>query len=406
MEFASKVEKFEGFLEGIKAENPVLVESILSGFKTIVEAGVPSHWSDEAFKEEIANEMDDEPLVEKKGQVELAPYVYAEVYDEDGKTSIWKKGFGDLAVSGYYDSKDFDDLVAEAKVNYLKMKTTGKYTKELVDDPKEVIEMNLTESLEDEGFDNIKYEIGSVTDKQENGDGGQFVKVFSKYGGKAYLIMTDSKRNGPWEVMDGMNDGKIITTKSTLEDALRYVDNLVGEFTTVKSVIDVLGDVGDVSSDDVIAFIKANDSKISDNLKADLFGYYHIADEDYVDENGTWLSELGLKGEGLGHDHPLRDELPGTTYTLEIDPEWQKAVDFIGDRYSTGSDFYNIVRKYLGKDDEWGAGKSVTAKLPEHAAWNVMDLFQKEDGDIDESAFGLLGGSARESLIRFIDQIV
>lgn len=87
----------------------------------------------------------------------------------------------------------------------------------------------LKEALEDNNFDNITYEIGSVTDKQPNGDGGQFVKVFPKYGDKKYLIMTNSKMRGPWKVMLGMNNGEIITTKPTLNDALEYVNNISGE---------------------------------------------------------------------------------------------------------------------------------------------------------------------------------
>jgi len=505
MDIASKIEKFEGFLEGIKSENPVLVESILSGFKSIVEAGVPSHWSDEAWDEEMSNEIDDAPLVEKKGQIELAPYVFAEVINEDGKITIWKRGFGDLAVSNSYQNyDDIEDLVAEAKAEYTRKKTTGKYSKDLVDDPKEVIEMNLTEAEESDRYPNISYEIGSVTDKQPNGDGGQFVKVESKNDGRKYLIMTDNKHNGPWKIMIGLNNGKIIASKSKLWEALSYINDVLESskdessiekmikqasldedtltelnttpFKTVKDVIDVLGEYGDKSSDEVIAFIKGNDSKISDELKANLFGYYHIPDEDYVDENGNWIEDVKkfdnindlisyyvTKFEHLGSidaefddsvdeiskavklslvksdltkypidkvldkvfldgdmlmeasekdewmdqiDNPLRDELPGTTYTLEIDPDWQKAVDFIGHRYSTGHDFYDIIIKYLGADDEWGAGKTVTAKLPEHKAWELMDLFQTDDGELDPEAFGLLGGTARESLIRFIDQIV
>lgn len=86
----------------------------------------------------------------------------------------------------------------------------------------------LKEALED-NFDNITYEIGSVTDKQSNGDGGQFIKVFPKYGNKKYLIMTSSKMHGPWKVMLGMNNGEIIITKPTLKSALDYVNNISGE---------------------------------------------------------------------------------------------------------------------------------------------------------------------------------
>ena len=276
MDFVKKIEKFGLFLESVKDINPVLVESIATGFTAIVEAGVPSHWSDEAYDEEMSNELDEQPLAENKPSIELAPYVFAEVIDEDGKITIWKKGFGDLAVSNDYDSKDFDELVSEAKVNYTRMKTTGKYNKELVDDPKEVIEMNLTESEDSDNFINITYEVGSVTDKQPNGDGGQFVKVFPKYGDKKYLIMTDSKRNGPWKVMVGMNNGKIIATKPTMDSALEYVNYISGDFDdvtkfeTLESLIEFFSDAVDTRAKSGMDLDESVD-EIIEQVKKSLF---------------------------------------------------------------------------------------------------------------------------------------
>lgn len=57
--------------------------------------------------------------------------------------------------------------------------------------------------------------------------------------------------------------------------------------TTVGTIVDILGVFGDVSSDDVVKYLKQ--IKADDNLIADVFTYYHIPDEDYIDDNGDWL---------------------------------------------------------------------------------------------------------------------
>lgn len=216
MEFALKVEKFEGFLESIKSENPVLVESIMNGFKTIVES---------------------EESCDVKVGMTMKP-----------KWGVWR-------TEHYPIGGQFDRLPDDSDISIVDVLAIGKNSKygtccevklsngwkcaisrNSVNIPHDEEDESLTESvLDDVDFGNIKYEIGSVTDKDENGDGGQFVKVFSKNDDKVYLIMTDSKRNGPWKVMLGTNNGKILTTKPTLEDALRYLDKMSGEFATVNA---------------------------------------------------------------------------------------------------------------------------------------------------------------------------
>lgn len=56
---------------------------------------------------------------------------------------------------------------------------------------------------------------------------------------------------------------------------------------TIKAVIAEIGDAGDVSDEAVVKYLKKINA--DDNLIADVFGYYHIPDEEYVDENGEWI---------------------------------------------------------------------------------------------------------------------
>lgn len=56
---------------------------------------------------------------------------------------------------------------------------------------------------------------------------------------------------------------------------------------TMKELIELLGEFGEVSDDIVVSYLK--DNQCGEVLIANAFGYYHIADEKYVDENGNWL---------------------------------------------------------------------------------------------------------------------
>lgn len=96
----------------------------------------------------------------------------------------------------------------------------------------------------------------------------------------------------------------------------------------------------------------------------------------------------------------------GHRYMLEIDPDWQKAVDFIGYRYESGHDFYDMVIKYLRDNDQWGAGKSVIAQLPENVAWALRDMLCDEEGNINRDATGMLADSVLVKLQTFFDSIV
>ena len=96
----------------------------------------------------------------------------------------------------------------------------------------------------------------------------------------------------------------------------------------------------------------------------------------------------------------------GHRYMLEIDPDWQKAVDFIGDRYQSGYEIYDMVIRYLRDGDQWGAGKAVTAQLPENVAWALRDMLCDEEGNIDREATGMLADSVLGKLQSFFDQIV
>ena len=96
----------------------------------------------------------------------------------------------------------------------------------------------------------------------------------------------------------------------------------------------------------------------------------------------------------------------GHRYMLEIDPDWQKAVEFIGPRYESGHDFYDMVIRYLRYDDQWGAGKPVVAQLPENVAWALRDMLCDEEGNINREATGMLADSVLVKLQNFFDQII
>lgn len=95
----------------------------------------------------------------------------------------------------------------------------------------------------------------------------------------------------------------------------------------------------------------------------------------------------------------------GKRYMLEIDPDWQQAIHFIGHRYESGDAFFDLVVDYLRKNDEWGEGKTVVAELPENVAWELREMFCDEDGNIDRSATGMLADSILVKLQTFFDSL-
>ena len=95
----------------------------------------------------------------------------------------------------------------------------------------------------------------------------------------------------------------------------------------------------------------------------------------------------------------------GHRYMLEIDPDWQQAIHFIGHRYESGDAFFDLVVDYLRKNDEWGEGKTVVAQLPENVAWELREMLCDEDGNIDRSATGMLADSILVKLQTFFDSL-
>lgn len=93
-------------------------------------------------------------------------------------------------------------------------------------------------------------------------------------------------------------------------------------------------------------------------------------------------------------------------YTLILTHEERKAIDWVGDRYATGSEFrikllYEDVLHFVDQNVklefdliEWDENYDITFRIPEHTAWEICDLFETEDMKFpcfsDEFAFKLI----------------
>lgn len=93
-------------------------------------------------------------------------------------------------------------------------------------------------------------------------------------------------------------------------------------------------------------------------------------------------------------------------YRLTLTAEERRAFDWVGDRYSTGTDWANLLCFDCERTNEtcvvaWGTEGDITFLIPEPVAWELRELADSEDG-----RFPLFGPELVAKLEEFLDRIV
>lgn len=81
-------------------------------------------------------------------------------------------------------------------------------------------------------------------------------------------------------------------------------------------------------------------------------------------------------------------------YRLELSEEDREAIDWVGGRYSHGSDLWFILADY----GEWDAEGSVVFEIPEHAAWDIREL-------LEDSLFDCFSEELIDKIRTFLESI-
>ena len=87
-------------------------------------------------------------------------------------------------------------------------------------------------------------------------------------------------------------------------------------------------------------------------------------------------------------------------YTLTLTKDERKAIDWIGDRYPIGHDFYKLLIQAIPEDMEWGCDDDITFQIPENLAWLMAEIIECED------SIACLSGSLVSKLWEFSSKIV
>lgn len=95
------------------------------------------------------------------------------------------------------------------------------------------------------------------------------------------------------------------------------------------------------------------------------------------------------------------EEEESTMYELTLTQDERAAFDWVGDRYSTGDNISSILIDCLGEEQSWGDSGDITFLVPEHKAWEIMELAEQED-----SLFPCFSDELRGKMLDFIDLIV
>ncbi len=91
-------------------------------------------------------------------------------------------------------------------------------------------------------------------------------------------------------------------------------------------------------------------------------------------------------------------------YSITLNKNDRQAIDWIGDRYSHGSDLKQILESEDVKpspDEPWESGQEITYRLPEYKAWELKEIV--EEGNLDCIN---LGSNLAQELTRLVSSIV
>jgi hypothetical protein len=89
-------------------------------------------------------------------------------------------------------------------------------------------------------------------------------------------------------------------------------------------------------------------------------------------------------------------------YKLTLTETERDAFDWVGARYSNGDDMRRIFCEYLPEGMDWCQPGDITFDLPEHAAWQIKELSEKDDNLFPCFSPDLV----TKMLIQFLDKIV
>jgi hypothetical protein len=65
-------------------------------------------------------------------------------------------------------------------------------------------------------------------------------------------------------------------------------------------------------------------------------------------------------------------------YNLTLTADERRAFDCVGDRYNSGK-VADLLIGCIPEDREWSDDGDMTFKIPEHVAWNIIELAEEED---------------------------
>jgi hypothetical protein len=90
-------------------------------------------------------------------------------------------------------------------------------------------------------------------------------------------------------------------------------------------------------------------------------------------------------------------------YKLTLTESERAAFDWIGGRYSNGNDMRKIIEQYPVDQDSgaWDNPGTVTFDLPEHAAWEILELAEQDD-----RLFPCFASELKLKMLSFIDSII
>jgi hypothetical protein len=69
-------------------------------------------------------------------------------------------------------------------------------------------------------------------------------------------------------------------------------------------------------------------------------------------------------------------------YKLTLTAEHRQAIDWVGHRYSHGSELFRLLWAECqpeGNEIDWESAEDITFELPEHIAWEVHELIERDD---------------------------
>jgi hypothetical protein len=88
-------------------------------------------------------------------------------------------------------------------------------------------------------------------------------------------------------------------------------------------------------------------------------------------------------------------------YTLVLTEEERDAFGWVGYRYATGSDLASEIMDGSPEGDQWYEAGEITFTIPEHVAWNIVDLAKKED-----NLWPCFNEELKAKMQAFVDKII